>query len=149
MFFSSAADKKRTSGCNFRKCGVFLKKGTKNGGVNRNRTDLSDFADRCLTSWLPRLVMLYKITRQYDFVNSGMWKNCKKKRFLQLFPLFVRRKMPLPPSCRVFQRSGRQPKAAQVRSARQIQSGWLHLSKLPALFCRISSLQQLQWFWCG
>ena len=32
------------------------KKGTKNGGVNRNRTDLSDFADRCLTSWLSRLV---------------------------------------------------------------------------------------------
>ena len=29
---------------------------TKNGGVNRNRTDLSDFADRCLTSWLSRLV---------------------------------------------------------------------------------------------
>ena len=27
----------------------------KNGGVDRNRTGLSDFADRCLTSWLPRL----------------------------------------------------------------------------------------------
>ena len=36
----------------------FLKKGTKNGGVNRNRTDLSDFADRCLTSWLSRLVTM-------------------------------------------------------------------------------------------
>ena len=35
----------------------FQKKGTKNGGVNRNRTDLSDFADRCLTSWLSRLVI--------------------------------------------------------------------------------------------
>ena len=38
---------------------VFLpfspKKGKKNGGVDRNRTGLSDFADRCLTSWLPRL----------------------------------------------------------------------------------------------
>ena len=29
--------------------------GKKNGGVDRNRTGLSDFADRCLTSWLPRL----------------------------------------------------------------------------------------------
>ena len=27
------------------------------GGVNRNRTGLGDFADRCLTSWLSRLVL--------------------------------------------------------------------------------------------
>ena len=33
------------------------------GGVDRNRTGLSDFADRCLTSWLPRLVMFYTIIR--------------------------------------------------------------------------------------
>ena len=31
--------------------------GQKNGGVDRSRTDLGDFADRCLTVWLPRLVM--------------------------------------------------------------------------------------------
>ena len=30
--------------------------GQKNGGVDRSRTDLCDFADRCLTVWLPRLI---------------------------------------------------------------------------------------------
>ena len=47
----------------------FLKSGQKNGGVDRSRTDLCDFADRCLTVWLPRLVMSYKITLFRYFVN--------------------------------------------------------------------------------
>ena len=52
----------------------FLKKRQKNGGVNRNRTDLSDFADRRLTSWLSRLVMVYKITPFPAFVKSFFQK---------------------------------------------------------------------------
>ena len=32
------------------------KKKKKNGGVDRSRTGLNDFADRCLTDWLPRPV---------------------------------------------------------------------------------------------
>ena len=35
------------------------KNGKKNGGVDRSRTGLSDFADRCLTDWLPRLIGLF------------------------------------------------------------------------------------------
>ena len=38
--------------------GKSRKKGKKNGGVDRSRTGLSDFADRCLTDWLPRLIGL-------------------------------------------------------------------------------------------
>ena len=37
-------------------CFFALNPGKKNGGVDRSRTGLSDFADRCLTDWLPRLV---------------------------------------------------------------------------------------------
>ena len=42
-----------------------LFRGQKNGGVDRNRTGLSDFADRCLTSWLPRLVMRVYYNRTF------------------------------------------------------------------------------------
>ncbi len=52
----------------------FLEKGQKNGGVNRNRTDLSDFADRRLTSWLSRLALVHKITPFHVFVKSFFQK---------------------------------------------------------------------------
>ena len=39
----------------------YRKSGHKNGGVDRSRTDLCDFADRCLTVWLPRLVRFFNI----------------------------------------------------------------------------------------
>ena len=35
------------------------KKAKKHGGVDRSRTDLRDFADRCLTAWLPRRLVCY------------------------------------------------------------------------------------------
>ena len=46
--------------------------GKKNGGVDRSRTDLRDFADRCLTVWLPRLIesLIHKITPHRYFVKQ-------------------------------------------------------------------------------
>ena len=42
-------------------CARYKNQGKKNGGVDRSRTDLCDFADRCMTVWLPRLIMRYEI----------------------------------------------------------------------------------------
>ncbi len=42
----------------------------KNGGVNRSRTDLRDFADRCLTAWLSRLVYETEYTTFFQKIQS-------------------------------------------------------------------------------
>ena len=54
----------------------FLKSGHKNGGVDRSRTDLCDFADRCLTVWLPRLVC-FLIYTNYCKCQGFFWKKTK------------------------------------------------------------------------
>ncbi len=90
----------------------FLKSGHKNGGVDRSRTDLCDFADRCLTVWLPRLVC-FLIYTNYCKCQGFFWKKTKtfqekkaaakflgkfydsRERFIHLlFPSFFRSMTP-------------------------------------------------------
>ena len=51
------------------------------GGVNRSRTDLRDFADRCLTAWLSRLVMRIEYITLFEKIQSFLDFFSKKVDF--------------------------------------------------------------------